>query len=169
MTSREAAPAEHPEEDAAEAGAPAPSLPPWAAFAYYDFTMLWLGGLASLVTMQLRTLVSFQWLYEETGSAAQLGLLGAVQLLQMPVVLYGGALADNLDRKKLMASTQAFAFAMLVALTVLAYAGGLQPWHIFAVTGISAGLSGNSGGLQSGLQSTGGRARLLPVADDLGI
>jgi MFS family permease len=99
--------------------------------------MLWLGGLASLVTMQLRTLVSFQWLYEETGSAAQLGLLGAVQLLQMPVVLYGGALADNLDRKKLMATTQAFAFAMLVALTVLAYAGGLQSWHIFAVTGIS--------------------------------
>lgn len=94
-----------------------------------------------LITWQLRTLVSFQWLYEETGSATQLGLLGAVQLLQMPVVIYGGALADNLDRKKLMASMQGLAFVMLLILTILAFTGGLKIWHIFTVTGVSGMLN----------------------------
>lgn len=89
------------------------------------------------ITMVLRTLISAQWLYETTESPAQLGLLGAVQLLQMPVVLYGGTLADRVDRKKLMAMTQAMAFGMLLLLTSLAASNALQPWHIFAATGIS--------------------------------
>jgi MFS family permease len=109
----------------------------WAAFAYRDFTMLWMSNVTAMITMQMRVLVSAQWLYEETGSAAQLGLLGAVQLIQMPMVLYGGALADNTDRKRLMTYTQVFAFAMLGALTFLAASDGLAPWHIFAVTGLS--------------------------------
>lgn len=110
---------------------------PWAVFAHRDFNLLWAGGVAMSVAMTLRVLVSTQWLYEETGSAAQLGLLGAVQLLQMPVALYGGTLADSVDRKKLMAATQGVAFAMLLTLTLLAAAKQLAPWHIFAVTGAS--------------------------------
>lgn len=119
---------------------------PWAAFAYRDFTWLWLGGVTGTVTMLLRTLVSTQWLYDETGSAAQLGILGLIQFVQMPVVVYGGALADIFDRKKLIAMTQIVAFGLLVSLTVLAGAGALLPWHIFAVTGISGVVSmlGNS-------------------------
>ena len=75
---------------------------PWAVFAHLDFFLLWSSGVTMSVSMILRTLVSAQWLYEATGSAAQLGLLGAVQLLQLPLSLYGGALADRVDRKKLM-------------------------------------------------------------------
>ncbi|NQW18448.1 MAG: MFS transporter [Chloroflexi bacterium] len=124
-----------------QAGASTPSttanLSAWAAFAYRDFTMLWMSNVTAMVTMQMRTLVSIQWLYEETGSAAQIGLLGLVQLIQMPMVLYGGALADNADRKRLMTLTQVFAFAMLIGLTLLAATDGLAPWHIFAVTGLS--------------------------------
>ena len=89
------------------------------------------------LAMTLRMLISAQWLYEETGSAAQLGFLGAVQLLQIPVALYGGTLADSVDRKKLMAATQGVSFGMLLALTLLAAAEQLAPWHIFAVTGVS--------------------------------
>ena len=110
---------------------------PWAVFAHRDFNLLWAGGVAMAGTMTLRTLISAQWLYEETGSAAQLGLLGAVQLLQVPVALYGGTLADSVDRKKLMAATQGVAGGMLLALTLLAATDRLAPWHIFAVTGIS--------------------------------
>ena len=110
---------------------------PWAVYAHRDFNLLWAGGMTMTVAMTLRILVSTQWLYEETGSAAQLGLLGVVQLLQMPVALYGGTLADSIDRKKLMAATQAVAFGMLLTLTLLAASGRLAPWHIFAVMGVS--------------------------------
>ena len=90
------------------------------------------------VSMLLRTLISTQWLYDTTGSAAQLGLLGAVQFVQLPMALYGGALADRIDRKKLMVLTQVVGTLLLVILTLLAASNTLQPWHIFAVTGISS-------------------------------
>src|SRR3972149_8833066 len=110
---------------------------PWAVFAHLDFSLLWSSGVAMNVSMLIRTLVSTQWLYDTTGSAAQLGLLGAVQFVQLPMALYGGSLADRLDRKKLMVLTQAVGTVLLVILTILAAGNNLQPWHIFAVTGIS--------------------------------
>lgn len=103
-----------------------------------DFTLLWISGVSMSVAMTLRLLISAQWLYEETGSEIQLGLLGAVQLIQLPVALYGGTLADTIDRKKLMAVTQGISFVMLIALTLLAYGNWLVPWHIFVVTGAAS-------------------------------
>ena len=74
-------------------------------------------------------------IFDETGSAVQLGILGAVQLLQMPVVIYGGALADVVNRKVLMAITQSVSFISLVILTYLAFSEVMAPWHIWVVTG----------------------------------
>lgn len=118
---------------------------PWAVFQHGDFNLLLMGGVTMVISSTLTLLISGQWLYEETNSAAQLGLLGAVHLVQMPIALYGGTLADSVDRKKLMALTQSVAFLMLLALTVLAATGQLAPWHIFAVTGVS-GVVGMLGG-----------------------
>jgi MFS family permease len=110
----------------------------FAAFARPDFFFLWSSGVAMTVSMLLRTLICNQWLYDVTGSAAQLGLLGVVQFLQLPMALYGGSLADRMDRKKLMILTQIFSTLLLAVLTFLAANKSLQPWHIFAVTGLSA-------------------------------
>ena len=98
------------------------------------------------VAMQMRLLATSQWIYDTTGSAAQLGILGAVSLLQMPVVIYGGALADVVNRKVLMAMTQLVSFASIIVLTLLAFAELLQPWHIWAVTGLTGivNMLGNS-------------------------
>ena len=69
-------------------------LRPWSALAFRDYRILWLSGVAQMVTMQMRTLVSIVWLYDVTGSGLQLGLLGVIQLvMQLPAILYGGALA----------------------------------------------------------------------------
>ena len=113
------------------------SLKPWSALAFRDYRILWFSGVAQMVTMQMRMLVSGVWLYEITGSGVQLGLLGVVQLvMQLPAILYGGALADQIDRKKLMGYTQLVSFALLGAMTVLAAADSLRPWHIYGVTAI---------------------------------
>lgn len=109
----------------------------WALFAHLDFSLLWSSGVAMNISMMLRTLISTQWLYDTTGSAAQLGLLGVVQFAQLPMALYGGSLADRLDRKKLMVLTQLVGSLLLLLLTLLAFANKLLPWHIFAVTGVS--------------------------------
>jgi len=111
---------------------------PWAVFAHFDFFLIWSSGVTMTVSMLIRTLVSMQWLYDATGSAAQLGLLGAVQFIQLPMALYGGSLADRTDRKILMVLTQLVSTILLVILTILAATSVLEPWHIFAVTGISS-------------------------------
>lgn len=90
-----------------------------------------------MVAMQIRMFASGQWLLDETGSAAQLGYLGAIQLLQMPVVIYGGALADTMDRKKLMGLTQIVSFGSLALLALAAFTGTLAPWHVFVATGVT--------------------------------
>lgn len=122
------------------------SIKPWSSFAHYDFTMLWLAQVTMMVAMQMRMLATSQWIYDVTGSAAQLGILGAVSLLQMPVVIYGGALADVVNRKILMAMTQLVSFASIAVLAILAYAELLEPWHIWAVTGLTGivNMLGNS-------------------------
>jgi MFS family permease len=114
------------------------SASPWAVFAHFDFFLVWSSGVAMTVSLLVRTLVCTQWLYDVTGSAAQLGLIGAVQFVQLPMALYGGSLADRIDRKKLMIITQLVSTALLLILTLLAATDTLQPWHIFAVTGVSS-------------------------------
>ena len=85
----------------------------------------------------MRLLATSVWLYQETGSGVQLGLLGLIQLVvQFPAILYGGTLADRVDRKKLIAYTQLFSFAMLAALTVLVATDSLVPWLIYVVTAV---------------------------------
>jgi len=54
---------------------------PWAVFAHGDFFLLWSSAAAITISRQIQLLVSTQWLYETTGSAAQLGLLGVVQFI----------------------------------------------------------------------------------------
>ena len=87
--------------------------------------------------MQMRMLATGVWLYEVTGSGLQLGLLGVVQLaVQLPAILYGGALADRWDRKKLIAVAQSFSFLFMALVAFLAAVDRLEPWHIYAVTAI---------------------------------
>ncbi|MQA00089.1 MAG: MFS transporter [Dehalococcoidia bacterium] len=118
---------------------PAPARRPWSAFEYRDYRLLWLAGLAAYLTIQLRLLVTGVWLYEETGSAVQLGLLGGVQLVvQLPALLYGGTLADDVDRKRLMASTEAVGLVLIAGLAVLAVGDSLRPWHIYVATAITS-------------------------------
>ncbi len=114
-----------------------PPLRPWSAFAFRDYRVLWLSSVAGLVTMQMRMLVTVVWLYDVTGSGLQLGLLGVVQLaVQLPAILFGGALADQWDRKKLIAVTQSFSFIFIGLMTLLVMFDRLEPWHVYAVTAI---------------------------------
>lgn len=121
-------------------------LKPWSSLAYRDYTLLWLSGIGMVVAMQLRLFASSQWLYDDTNSEIALGMLGAIQMLQMPVVVYGGLLADIFNRKILMVMTQGVSFLSLLLLTLAAANGILAPWMIYVVTGATGivNMLGNS-------------------------
>lgn len=118
-------------------GARSARLTIWSPFAFRDYRLLWLGSAAYTITAQMAVLVTAVWLFEETGSAARLALLGVVQLfVQIVALVWGGTLADQFDRKRLLAAVQAATFAVLTALAALAVAGVLAPWHIYAATAV---------------------------------
>lgn len=119
--------------------APPPPLRPWDAFLFRDYRLMWATGLFAVMSRWMRILVTAQWIFEETGSAAQLGLIGGVQLVvQIPALLWGGALADRLDRKRLIFLAHTSSFAVLLVLGVLNGAGMLLTWHVYLAIGITA-------------------------------
>ena len=86
-------------------------------FLYRDYTLLWVILMASSIGSWLRILGTAQWLLEDTNSAWLVGVIGFVQLVvQTPALLWGGALADRLDRKQLMVLSHALTSVSLLGL-----------------------------------------------------
>lgn len=86
-------------------------------------------------------LVALNWLvYRLTGSTAMLGLTLTVSSLPSLLFgLWGGALADRLDARRVLPWTQAFAGLMAAVLAVLTATGVATVWHIWLVA-VAAGL-----------------------------
>lgn len=68
-----------------------------------DFRVLFWGGAASYVGLFFSMVAVPYQIYDLTGSNLAVGLVGAVEILPMVLLgLYGGALADHVDRRKLI-------------------------------------------------------------------
>jgi ENTS family enterobactin (siderophore) exporter len=120
-----------------EADSQAHLVAAWAPFRFPDYRVFWFGSVAAMFTQQLMVLVTSIALFETTRSATDLGILGFIRLaVQIPGLLWGGTLADEMDRKRLMALTQGLTAASLGVLALLAISGALAAWHIFLVTGV---------------------------------
>ncbi len=112
---------------------------PWGAFLYRDYRMLWVAMFTGTMAVWLRILATAQWLLDETGSAVLVGLIGVVQLVvQIPALLWGGTLADRIDRKRLMALANATTFLTLLALGILNAQGALTPAMVYVGIALTA-------------------------------
>ena len=134
VTNSPASPSSAPREgdEGTEADAQAHRVPAWAPFRFPDYRLYWSGSVAAMFTNQLTILITTVWLFRETGSASQLGLIGVVQLfVQVPALLWGGTLADQVDRKMLMAATQGITAIVLALLALLIVGDALLPWHVY--------------------------------------
>lgn len=113
---------------------------PWDVLRFHDYRYLWLGAFSSTVLLWIRILVTTQWLFEETGSEAMLGIVGIVQLfVQIPALLWGGALSDRVDRKRLMAIANGVSLVALLTMGLLDASGGLTAPMVFAGIAVTAG------------------------------
>jgi MFS family permease len=100
-----------------------------------DFRLFWIGLLLSSVGSQF-TQVAMAWqIYELTNSPLQIGLLGLVRAVpQMIILLFGGLLADAMNRRKLMMVTQGSLFLVSGSLALLTVSGRVTPLTLYGVT-----------------------------------
>ncbi|MFD9593060.1 MFS transporter [Kitasatospora sp. NPDC059973] len=118
-----------------------PDLAPWHSSR--DFRLLWLSGcITSLGSFLTYVAVPMQ-IKDLTGSSFAVGLVGAFELVPLIVFgLWGGALADALDRRKLVL----FSEAGLGLLTGLLLINALLPtpvlWPVYLVAALVAATDG---------------------------
>ncbi len=117
-----------------------PNTPMRRLMANRDFLRLWaVGGLANAVRW-VEILVGAVFTWETTQSALAVSIVSVLRAL--PMLLLGaltGALAEVLDRRRLLMAGQAVTATGSLTICTLAATGHLQVWHI-ALSGLTGGL-----------------------------
>ncbi|MCH8061738.1 MAG: MFS transporter [Chloroflexi bacterium] len=104
-----------------------------------NFFFLWLGMLAMMGGMQMQMLARGYLVYDITGSAGRLGLVAAGSAIPMlTLALFGGAIADRMDRKLIiqLGQTIGAVLALAVALMIIA---GYVTWQLLFLASVIQG------------------------------
>lgn len=103
----------------------------------------WLGSLASIGATQLLVLGKGWLVFELSGSPLMLGLLGAAGAVpQILVTLFGGVLADRLDRRAVLMVTSLIIASLLLLLAALDFTGIVKVWQVIAIAALIGFTSG---------------------------
>jgi MFS family permease len=112
----------------------------YPALRHRNFTLIWSGLLVSNMGTWMQNVAQSWLIYKLTGNNPfYLGLLGlsfAIPMIVAPPI--GGALADRVDRIRLLYVTQTSSLLLAVALAALTWLGLVQPWHILLTTFLGA-------------------------------
>jgi MFS family permease len=106
---------------------------------YADFRRLWFGNTVSAIGQQMTAMAVSLQVYAITGSSFYVGLVGLCSLVPLIVFgLYGGAVADAVDRRRLGLATALGATALSAALAALAILHVHKVWPLYAVVALQA-------------------------------
>jgi MFS family permease len=99
---------------------------------FWAGTVFYLGGMVSYVALPFQ-------LYQLTGSNFAIGALGIVELVPLVVFgLYGGALADHVDRRLMLVATGAAQVLLTAALMANAFLATPSLWVIYVLGALLA-------------------------------
>jgi MFS family permease len=99
-----------------------------------NFRRYWAGALISNIGTWTQTVAQGWLVYQLTGSAAMLGVLGFAQSAPFLIfALYGGVLADRFERRRLMVWTQSGMMVVAFVLAFITLAGIATVWHVLAL------------------------------------
>ncbi|MBK9178499.1 MAG: MFS transporter [Acidimicrobiales bacterium] len=133
-----------------------------AALAHRDFRIVWIGAFASNIGTWMQNVTLGAWAYELTRSPTFVGVLIFAQLGPMLLLsLVGGALADAVDRRRLLIALQLEQLLFAGVLAALAAAGSPPKAAIVAtVAAIGVGNALNAPAWQAMVPSLVGRKDL---------
>jgi MFS family permease len=109
----------------------------WAMFSalrYRNYRFYWLGQFPSVLAQNMQH-VALAWLVLDlTNSPALLGITGLMQTIPNVVLSFlGGAVADRVDRRRLLLMTQGAQALVFLALGTLVATGLVRIWEVLAL------------------------------------
>jgi MFS family permease len=108
-----------------------------------DFRLLYIGQLVSLLGSMMTYVALPYQLYELTHSSFAVGCLGAVQLVPLLLfALWGGAMADAMDRRTLLLGSELVLALSSLALVFNSLASHPSPLVLFVVSAVMSALNG---------------------------
>ncbi|MCA1712022.1 MAG: MFS transporter [Actinobacteria bacterium] len=132
------------------------------------YRRLLIGDAVSVVGTQVTAVAVPIQVYEQTRSAAAVGFVGLAGLVPLIVFgLYGGAIADAVDRRRLVLMTTAGQSALSVVLLLQALAGLHSTALLYVVIAVQAGLFSMDSPARSAFTPRLLPAELLPAANAL--
>ncbi|MFI6104854.1 MFS transporter [Streptomyces sp. NPDC051310] len=103
------------------------------------FRRLWFGNTVSWIGQGMTTLAISLQVYDLTGSTFSVGLVGLFSLVPLLVFgLYGGAVADTVDRRKLGLGSATGSAALSAALAAAAFAGFHHVGFLYGIVALQA-------------------------------
>src|SRR5580692_4486301 len=106
------------------------------------FRRLWVGTTLSSVGAALTMFAVPLQVYDITRSPLAVGAIGVAQVIPTVAVgLFGGAIADAVDRRKLVLVISSCSAATSAGLAAQAFAGLESVWLLYALVALSASLS----------------------------
>ena len=100
-----------------------------------NYRLYYQGMISSILGFQMMIFTQGWLVYELTGSALYLGLVGGIQAVpSILLTLFGGAIADRNQPLRLVAFTQGLAAILMFILATLVVLGVVQVWHIFVTS-----------------------------------
>lgn len=118
----------------------------FSALRYRDFRLLWLGAFTSTTGTWMQTVAQGWLVLQMTNSAFLLGVDGFLATGPMLLFsLFGGVIADRMDRRKIMLLSQYLQMGFAFVLAALIYFGDVQVWHIFMLSFLTGSAQSFSG------------------------
>ncbi|MET7638726.1 MFS transporter [Streptomyces sp. NPDC005438] len=118
-----------------------PDLSPWRSSR--DYRLMWCAGAITVFGSFISLVALPLQLKQLTGSTTAVGALGAVELVPMIVFgLYGGALADAVDRRKLILGSEIALGLIAVGLWGNALLPEPLVWPLYAAAALTSALVG---------------------------
>jgi MFS family permease len=130
-----------------------------------SFRLLWVGQLVSLTGTQLRLVAIPYQIYLLTGSSLDVGLIGLFQAIPLiSLALFGGVIADRVDRRRLLIVTQVGLAACSAGLAIGTQLGFANVLYLYMFTAIGAAFSALDGPARGALTPSLVAREQLPAA-----
>lgn len=132
------------------------------------YRRLFIGNSLSVIGTQITIMAVSLEVFDLTGSSAAVGAIGIVALIPLIITgLYGGAIADTFDRRKVALGSSALLWLTSLCICLHAWLGVEHVWLLYVLMALHSGASGINQPTRGAIIPVLVGTRLLPAANAL--